>query len=94
MSNRVKSAVCNLSSYAPSQLALSVLELGLNFNTSSAPDPKIKVVCAVEHAIGLVDHSEREDACTRVISVLTKLPRKPPSALLPEQRNAIKSPQE
>ncbi|KAH7970090.1 hypothetical protein HPB52_024060 [Rhipicephalus sanguineus] len=40
--------------------------LGLNLNTSAALDPK-KMICAMEHATGQVDDSERDEACTRAV---------------------------
>lgn len=88
-SNRAKSALSNLSSYAPSQPKLSMLDLRLNVNMGPAADA-VKAICAMEHATGWVDHSEWEKARTCVIGSC-RTPVKPHTTLLPEQQNAVRT---
>lgn len=80
----------NLSSYSPNPAELSVLELGLNFNAGPALDTR-KLICAVEQAIGQVENSSRDEARTRAVGILAKLPRHPRTPLVAEKRDAIKS---
>ncbi|XP_077492096.1 uncharacterized protein LOC144102812 [Amblyomma americanum] len=85
-----RSTVYNLYTYKPTQPELAVLELGLNFNAGPALDQR-KIICAVERAIGKVDHSRRDEVRTRAVSILAKLPNRQPSHMLAEERNAVNS---
>ncbi|XP_070394021.1 uncharacterized protein [Dermacentor albipictus] len=78
-----------MSSYKPDKTELSVLSLGLNFNAGAARDKK-KFVCAVENAVSQVDPAHRDEARTRVVSVLSRLRGPPSSALSSEERQAVK----
>ncbi|XP_077492180.1 uncharacterized protein LOC144103294 [Amblyomma americanum] len=84
------STVYNLSSYKPTQPEQAVLELGLIVNGGPALD-KRKIICAVERAIGKVDHSRRDVVRTRAVSILAKLPNRQPSHMLAEERSAVNS---
>ncbi|XP_070386669.1 uncharacterized protein, partial [Dermacentor albipictus] len=90
----LKNSVYNLSTYQPDGYEMAVLSLGLNFNTGPATDTK-KVICAAERAVNLVDQSRRDEARTRVVSVLSKLHAQPTvDTLCKQERDAIKRLQE
>lgn len=50
-----------------------------------------KLICVVEQAIGQVESNRRDEAQTRAVGILAKLPRNPSTPLLVEECNAIKS---